>query len=289
MTLVTGAELLAVASEHGFAVPALNLSDYNMMIAAFEVCEEVGSPLMVALGPKEGGWIGEDFIPAILARAHRSSVPTALHWDHGNDLDEVIRAIRLGYTSVMIDASLQPFEKNVEVTAEVVRIARAAGVSVEGELGTIGKTEGADEGGTDDILYTEPDEAVTFAERTGVDSLAIAIGTRHGIYPPDLKPELKLDLLDSIDAAVDVPLVLHGGSNNPDEEIRQACTRGINKVNISSDIKGAFYDGLRETLQDRSIRDPRIVVPPAMECARELVRHKIGLFGSADTLQHYGH
>ncbi|WP_420114989.1 ketose-bisphosphate aldolase [Pseudactinotalea sp.] len=287
MALITGTEILAPASEHGFAVPALNLSDYGMLMAAFEVCEELKSPLMVALGPKDGNWIGPDFIPAVLSRAARSSVPTVLHWDHGNDLGEVVRAIRLGYTSVMIDASLQPFETNIEITSRVVEIAHAAGVSVEGELGTIGKTEGADEGGTDDILYTVPAEAKEFAERTGIDSLAIAIGTRHGIYPKTLIPELKLGLLDEIDAVVGIPLVLHGGSDNPDTEIRDACTRGINKVNISSDVKKAFYRGLREVLQDEKLLDPRLIVPAGMEAAKELVRHKIDLFGSAGTTHHY--
>ncbi len=287
MALITGTEILAPAAQHGYAVPALNLSDFGMLMAAFDVCEELKSPLMVALGPKEGNWIGPDFIPAVRSRAARSSIPSVLHWDHGNDLDEVVRAIQLGYTSVMIDASLLPFEENVATTARVVEIARAAGVSVEGELGTIGKTEGADEGGTDDILYTDPDEAVEFADRTGIDSLAIAIGTRHGIYPASLTPEIKLDLLDRIDAVVDLPLVLHGGSDNPDSEIRDACTRGINKVNISSDLKGAFYDRMRVTLQDTSLRDPRLIVPDAMEAAKELIRHKIDLFGSAGTAHHY--
>lgn len=287
MALITGTQILAPAGEHGYAVPALNLSDFGMLMAAFDVCEELKSPLMVALGPKEGNWIGPDFIPAVVSRAARSSIPAVLHWDHGNDLGEVVRAIRLGYTSVMIDASLLPFEDNVAVTSTVVEVAHAAGVSVEGELGTIGKTEGADEGGTDDILYTEPAEAVEFARRTGVDSLAIAIGTRHGIYPASLKPELKLDLLEQIDAVVDVPLVLHGGSDNPDAEIREACLRGINKVNISSDVKGAFYDGMREVLTDTSLRDPRLIVPVAMERAKDLVRHKIDLFGSAGTAHHY--
>lgn len=287
MTLISGARILAPASEHGFAVPALNLSDFGMLMAAFETCEELKSPLMVALGPKEGTWIGDDFIPAVLRRAERSSIPAVLHWDHGATLAEVVRAIRLGYTSVMIDASLEPFERNVEITSRVVEIAHAAGVSVEGELGTIGKITGADEGGTDDILYTVPAEAKEFAERTGIDSLAIAIGTRHGIYPKTLKPELRLELLDEIDALLDIPLVLHGGSDNPDTEIGEACRRGINKVNISSDIKRAFYTGMRSVLQDHSLLDPRLIVPTAMDAASELVRHKIDLFGSAGTTSYY--
>src|SRR5690606_14311484 len=124
-----------------------------------------------------------------------------------------------GFTSVMIDASLLPFEENVALSRRVAEVAHAVGVSVEAELGTIGKTDGYAEAGTDDIIYTVPADAVRFVEETGVDSLAVAIGTRHGLYPSSLTPELKLDLLDEIDAAVAAPLVLHGGSNNPDDEI----------------------------------------------------------------------
>ena len=142
-----------------------------------------------------------------------------VHLDHGATVGQVLTAIQAGFTSVMIDGSLLTFEDNIAITAKVVAAAHAVGLSVEGELGTIGKTDDEAEAGTDTIIYTKPEEAATFIERTGVDSLAIAIGTCHGIYPSWMKPELKLDLLEQIKAAVSIPLVLHGGSNNPDGEI----------------------------------------------------------------------
>lgn len=285
--LVSGKQILGPAHANGFAVPAFNLSDYGILMAAFEACEEINSPLIVALGPAEGGWIGEDFVPAVLSRARRSSIPTALHWDHGASLQEAVVALRRGYTSVMIDASRETFEANVEVTSRVVEVAHAAGVSVEGEIGTIGTMQASPEGGGEDILYTDPSQASEYVERTGVDSLAIAIGTRHGLYPSDLKPRIRLELLAAIASEVNVPLVLHGGSDNPDHEIAEACKAGINKVNISSDVKAVFFDGMREALRDASLRDPRLIVPIAAARVKELVLHKVGLFGSGDTAHYY--
>ena len=141
----------------------------------------------------------------------------------------------------MIDASSLPFEENVEITKKVCELAHPLGVSVEGELGTIGTTDGDTEGGTEDIIYTKPEDAVRFVEETGCDTLAVAIGTAHGIYPAGMKPELRQDLLSEIKKRVSVPLVLHGGSGHDSGEIAEAVKRGINKINISSDIKDAFY------------------------------------------------
>ncbi|MGO2097741.1 MAG: class II fructose-bisphosphate aldolase, partial [Candidatus Microbacterium stercoravium] len=162
-------------------------------------------------------------------------------------------------------------------TSRAVEIAHAVGVSVEGELGTIGKME-SDDGG---IIYTDPSDAVSFVERTDVDSLAVAIGTRHGIYPSNITPHLKLDLLREIKAAVGIPLVLHGGSNNPDDEIGEAARSGINKINISSDIKVAFFEKIRDVLADRSLREPDAIVPPAIEAMQAVASQKIDLFGAA--------
>ncbi|MGC3954881.1 MAG: ketose-bisphosphate aldolase [Propionicimonas sp.] len=287
MSLVSGTAILEPAREHGFAVPAFNLSDYGMVRAAIDVCEELGSPLMIALGPKEGSWVGPAFIPSVLALAHASSIPIALHWDHGANLGEVVRAIQAGYTSVMIDASRVEYEENIRITSEVVRVAHSAGVSVEAELGTIGATVGADEGGTSDIIYTDPEQAVDFVERTGLDFLAIAIGTRHGTYPATLQPELKLDLLDRIAARATVPLVLHGGSDNPDDEVRAACTRGINKVNISTDLKRAFFDGIGRELAENGGFEPRLVIPAGMATMAAVARQKVEIFGAVDTVGHY--
>lgn len=285
--LVTGDDILKVANAHNFAVPAFNISSYSMLNAVIETCEDQRSPHIIAIHPDELRHIGVDMLPAIIQRAHKSSVPTAIHLDHGASYEQVLLAIQSGFTSVMIDKSLESWDVNVEETRRVVHAAHAVGLSVEAELGTIGKTDGYAETGTNDIVYTDPDDAARFVEETGVDSLAVAIGTRHGLYPDDLQPELKLDLLDEIKAKAGLPLVLHGGSNNPDPEIRQAVTRGINKVNISSDIKVAYFVKMREVLQDLGVREPNVIEPPAEAALRECAAQKIRLFGSHDTLKFF--
>jgi fructose-bisphosphate aldolase class II len=279
--LTTGSEILNVANENGFAVPAFNISSFSMLNAVFEICEEKRSPHIVAIHPDELHHIGVDMLPAIIQKANRSSVPTAIHLDHGATYEQVLLAIQAGFTSVMIDRSRDAWEVNVLETRRVVEAAHAVGLSVEGELGTIGKTDGFAEDGTDDIVYTNPEDASRFIEETGVDSLAVAIGTRHGLYPRELRPELRLDLLKDIKARVGIPLVLHGGSNNPDEEVGIAARTGINKINISSDIKAAYFRRMREVLQDRDLREPNMIEPSCQESLRECAGQKIDLFGSA--------
>ncbi|GAB2622270.1 ketose-bisphosphate aldolase [Pseudactinotalea suaedae] len=279
--LLSGDQVLKVAAEGNFAVPAFNISDYSMMNAVFEVCEEKQAPHIIAIHPDEVRHIGRYVLPAIIDRARTSSVPTAIHWDHGATFEQALTAIQYGFTSVMIDASLLPFDENVALSRRVAEVAHAVGVSVEAELGTIGKTDGYAESGTDDIIYTVPADAARFVEETGVDSLAVAIGTRHGLYPSSLTPELKLDLLDEIDAVVSAPLVLHGGSNNPDDEIAQACRRGINKVNISSDIKVAYYSRMREVLGDEGLREPNAIQPSCEAALQVVAAQKIDMFGAA--------
>lgn len=279
--LVDGKTILDVANTHNFAVPAFNISDWAMFKGIAEVSEEKGAPLIVAIHPDEVSHITTDLIPAIAARAHRSSVPMAIHWDHGGSYEQVLTAIQAGFTSVMIDGSMLPFEDNIAISKKVVESAHAVGISVEGELGTIGKTDSEAEYGTDAIIYTVPDDAVSFVERTGVDSLAIAIGTYHGLYPATLKPELKLDLLEEIKAKIGIPLVLHGGSNNPDDEIARAVKLGINKINISSDIKVAYHAKMREVLADMSLREPNSIQPPCIDAMKATAAQKIDLFDAA--------
>jgi fructose-bisphosphate aldolase class II len=278
--LVNGVNLLQVARENQFAVPAFNLSDFSMMKGIFEICEETNAPLIVAIHPDEVAHVGQDFLPAVISAAHRSPVPVAIHWDHGASYEEVLRAIQLGFTSVMIDKSLTPFDENVTVTKRVVETAHAVGLSVEAELGTIGKADDEAEAGTDSIIYTDPEDAVRFVEQTGVDSLAVAIGTCHGLYPDWMKPEIKLDLLEQIEAKVSVPLVLHGGSGNPDEEIAKSVARGIAKINISSDIKVAYHDRMREVLADPKLREPLSIQPEAVKAMKAAAAHKIQLFNA---------
>jgi fructose-bisphosphate aldolase class II len=279
--LTTGKAILDVANEHNFAVPAFNISDYAMFNGIVDISEEKDAPLILGIHPDEVRHLGPDMITAVTQRAHRSSVPIAIHWDHGASYAEILTAIRIGFTSVMIDGSMLPFADNIALTRKVVETAHAVGLSVEGELGTIGATDGEAEEGAEAIIYTDPDDAVTFVRETGVDSLAVAIGTYHGIYPPTLKPELKLHLLKEIKERVEIPLVLHGGSNNPDDEIAQATKLGINKVNISSDIKVAYHMKMREVLADERLREPLTIQPPCIEAMKAVAGHKIDLFDAA--------
>jgi len=284
--LMNGKDLLAVANEHNFAIPAFNVSDYAMMNGLFEISEQKNSPMIVAIHPDEVSHLGVEVVLAIRERAHKSSVPVAIHWDHGGSYEEMLTAIQAGFTSVMIDKSMLPFEENVAITKRVVETAHDVGLSVEGELGTIGKLdEEAEEGG--EIIYTVPSEAVEFVERTGVDSLAIAIGTSHGLYPKNIAPKLRIDLLKEIKALLPIPIVLHGGSNNPDSEIAEAVKYGVNKINISSDIKAAYHDEIRVQLANKGLREPNTIQPPAIAAMQKVAAQKINLFEAAGKAELY--
>lgn len=278
-------ELLAVANKHNFAVPAFNISDYNMFNGIIEAAEEKKAPVIIAIHPDELSHTSTEMVKGIIDRINKSSVPAVIHLDHGASYEQVITAIQAGFTSVMIDASSQPYEGNVATCQKVVEAAHAVNVSVEGELGTIGNTDSVETTAPDEILYTDPEQAKDFIEKTGIDCLAVAIGTCHGIYPKDKKPELRIDILDEIKKIVDAPLVLHGGSSNKDSEIAKSVEHGINKINISSDIKVVYYDKMREVLKDASLREPNQIQPPCMAAMKEVAYQKIDLFqatGKAD-------
>lgn len=270
-------ELLAAANKNNFAVPAFNISSYAMFNGIMEASEEKKAPVIIAIHPDELSHIGVDVIKAIRERAFKASVPVCIHLDHGASFEQVILAIQSGYTSVMIDGSSLPFEENIEICKRVVETAHSVGVSVEGELGTIGTTDSV-EVTTTEIIYTKPDDAVKFVAETNVDTLAIAIGTSHGLYPKGMKPKLELDLLKEIKSKVSIPLVLHGGSNNSDSEIGKAVALGVNKINISSDIKAAYYDKMREVLRDLSLREPNMIEPECIKAMKQVAYHKIELF-----------
>jgi len=279
-------DLLAVANRENFAVPAFNIGTGQILNGVMDKCEELKAPVILAIHPSELEFQGDSFLKMCIDRASGSSIPVCIHLDHSG-WGPIVRAVRAGFTSVMIDASSLPFEENAAITKKVCELAHPLGVSVEGELGTIGTTDGDTEGGTEDIIYTKPEDAVRFVEETGCDTLAIAIGTAHGIYPAGMKPELKQDLLSEIKSKVPVPLVLHGGSGNEDAEIAEAVKRGINKINISSDIKDAFYQELRKTLQDPKIREPFELYPASVRAMNEVVEHKIRLFNDDDKVKYY--
>lgn len=287
--LINMENLLSVANEHKFAVPAFNISSLPMLKGVIDTCEKENSPVIIAIHPDELAYVGDSFVETIKDMAQDTNIPVVLHLDHGSTIEQILRAIRDGFTSVMIDASLMDIEDNIEITKKVVSIAHPLKVSVEAELGTIGDIgdEGDTEGGTEDIIFTQPEDCEYFIEETDVDSLAIAIGTAHGIYPEGFDPHLKLDLLSEIKESVSIPLVLHGGSSNPDEEIAEAVKIGINKINISSDIKSAFFKECRKILENEHVREPNVIYPRCIGKMNEVVTEKVTLFNSKDKVKYY--
>lgn len=274
-------QMLEVAKKNHFAVGAYNVSESNLFRTVVEAAEENDSPAIIAVHPTELAYCKDDFVKYMLARIGNSPVPFVLHMDHGDSIESIMRAVHVGFSSVMIDASLEPFDENVRKTAEVVRYCHMLDVSVEGELGTIGQTGETVEGGMTEVKYTDPADAKNFVERTGVDTLAVAIGTCHGLYPKNVTPKLRMDVLQSIKDVVDIPLVLHGGSGNPDSEIAEAVKIGIQKVNISSDYKSAFFAKAREVLaRPNSGWDPNNLFPECIEAGKEVITHKMDLFNS---------
>ncbi|EAD5204114.1 ketose-bisphosphate aldolase [Listeria monocytogenes] len=285
--LVNMKQLLEVAKENKFAVGAFNVADSNFLRVVVEEAEKNNAPAIIAVHPTELDFTKDDFFQYVLARIKNSPVPFVLHLDHGDNMGDVMRAVRCGFSSVMIDGSLLPFEENIRVTKEVVDVCHKLGVSVEGELGTIGKTGNSNEGGVSEIIYTKPEEAEEYISRTGVDTLAVAIGTAHGIYPKDKEPKLRLDILKEIKDLVNIPLVLHGGSANPDAEIAAAVEIGIQKVNISSDYKYAFYKKCREILSTTELWDANAIYPDCIDAAKEVVKYKMELFESIGQVEKY--
>lgn len=275
-------QLLKVAKDNHFAVGAFNVADSNFLRVVVEAAEENNSPAIIAVHPTELDFTKDSFFSYVLDRIKSSKVPFVLHMDHGDTLENILRAIHCGFSSVMIDGSLLPFEDNIKLTKSIVDICSLLNVSVEGELGTIGNTGTTIEGGVSEIKYVDPDEVEEFISRTGVDTLAVAIGTAHGIYPKNVKPKLQMSLLEEIVSRVETPLVLHGGSANPDEEIARAVEIGIQKVNISSDYKYAFYKKCRQILAETELWDPNGIYPECIEEAKKVVKFKMSLFNSID-------
>ena len=281
-------DLLTVAQKNHFAVPAFNIGSDQLLKAVMKTVKEMKSPVILEMSPDEFNFVGYAQIQAMLYEAAHTDVPVCIHLDHGDSYETVVRAIQAGMTSVMIDASKLPYEENVAITKKVVETAHIANVSVESELGTIGTTGNSIEGGTEGVIYTVPEEAKQFIEDTGIDTFACAIGTAHGIYPKDMKPKLRIDILKDITDQVSVPLVLHGGSSNKDEEIAEAVKNGICKINISSDIKVAFYKQARKTLNENlGYREPLEIYPAAMEACGKVCADKIRLFNSQDKVKCY--
>lgn len=285
--LYTMKDLLVVGKEHQFAVPAFNICSFDMLKAIMEEVEANNAPVILEIHPDEIEYLGDNFVATVREYAHKSKVPVVIHMDHGGTIKDVMRAIRNGYTSVMIDASRASYEGNVALTKQVVELAHKVGVSVEAELGTIGNN-GSAEGGADTIIYTDPDQAEDFVQRTGIDTLAVAIGTAHGLYPKDKKPELNMPLLKELNKRLDIPFVLHGGSGNPDKEVSESVQYGVRKVNLSSDLKSVFFEEVRRVLVDNpAMYEPNQVYPSANEKVKEVVRHKLHILNTTGQRDKY--
>lgn len=273
--LYTMKDLLKVAKENHFAVPAFNICSYDMLKAIMEEVEAQNAPVILEIHPVEIEYLGDNFVATVREYALRSKVPVVIHLDHGGSVYDVMRAIKNGYTSVMIDASALPYEENIALTKKVVEIAHDVNVSVEAELGCIGNNNSF-EGTSTGVVYTDPDQAVDFVEKTGIDTLAVAIGTAHGLYPKNMTPKLNIDLLKVLESRIGIPFVLHGGSGNPDAEVNESVHHGVCKVNLSSDLKSVFFANLREFLNENPhMYEPGDIYPGRNEAVKEVVRHKL--------------
>lgn len=278
MPLVTLTEVLREADAGGYAVGAFNCNNMEIVQGIVSAAEAEATPVIIQASQGAIKYAGLDYITALVkVAAARTTVPVVLHLDHGTDFNQILRCLRAGFSSVMIDASKYPLQKNIELTRRVVEIAHAMGASVEGELGRIGGTEDQVSVSAREATMTDPEEARLFAEETGVDALAVAIGTAHGRYQG--APELDFERLEAIARAVPVPLVLHGSSGVPDDHIRRAVKLGVRKINIDTDIRIAFVEAVRHFLQEVPEEiDPRKVLGPAREAITGVIRHKIRVF-----------
>lgn len=280
MSFVGVSELLRDAENGGYAVGAFNCNNMEIVQAIIAAAEAEKAPVILQASQGAIKYAGIDYIVAMARLAAESTrVPVALHLDHGTSFAQVVQCIRAGFSSVMIDGSKLPLEENIELTKRVLEMARAVGVSVEAELGKIGGTEDDIVVSEREAFFTDPEDAGVFVRETGVDFLAVAIGTAHGQYKGI--PELDLPRLEKIKSVVKIPIVLHGSSGVPDDAIREAIRRGVRKVNIDTNIREAFTEAARKVLDANANEiDPRKVLGPAREAATAIIREKIRIFGS---------
>ena len=275
--LVTSKEVLHDARANRYAVPAFDCVEDVMVRAVLETAEAHRAPVFImCLEPdiEGGGWYYLSGLVKAVADYHK--IPVVLHFDHADRLDSIQKAVDLGFTSVMIDGSKLPFDENVRVTRAAVEIAHPRGVSVEGELGHVGGADLDDTIHAENVL-TEPDEVARFVEQTGVDALAVSIGTAHGVYQS--LPTLNIGRLEELDAASPVPLVLHGGSGTPANQIQDAVRHGICKLNVYADNRMAMARGLERAYKSQQRPDPlpRDVFGPIKDEIAGVVKEKIEL------------
>ena len=275
--LVNLNEVLKKAQKGKYAVGLFNTTDTDMLQAVIEAAEESNSPVILGTAEVLLPYGELKLIaPSVIAAAMRASVPVVVHYDHGLTFERCLEALQLGFSSVMFDGSAKAYGQNIEETKEIVKIAHAFGASVEGEIGHVGEAAQGDE--SLENMYTTVAEAKEYLENTGVDALAVAIGSAHGVYKK--KPKLNIERLKEIAGAVSVPLVLHGGSGLSDDDFKNTIRNGIAKVNIFTDLclagELAMKDGAEKKLGYLETRNLKV------EYIKEAVKHKMSLFGSVN-------
>lgn len=276
MPFVTTTEMLKKAQKEGYAVGAFNAENLEMAQAIVNAAEAENAPVMIQTTPGTLKYAGPKCFAGIVSRLARDAkVPVALHLDHGNSYELAVECAREGYTSLMIDGSKLPFDGNVTLTRRVV--AMACGLPVEAELGTVG---GKEDGMEAKPQYTDPAEAEDFVKQTGISSFAVAIGTAHGVYKGE--PKLDLDRLSAVRERVDIPLVLHGTSGVPEDQVRECIRRGICKVNYATDLRIAFTAGVKKAIEENPAAfDPKKYLAVGRQAVQDRVQELIRLLGSS--------
>lgn len=275
---ITLKEATRRAEELNYTVGAFNAHNLEMLPDMIRAAKEQGAPIIIQTSIDTAKYVGhENFVAVCKSMATTEMVDVVLHLDHARDFNDIKEAIDKGYTSVMYDGSHLPFKENIMKTRAVVDYAHKHGVSVEGELGTIGGTEEGIHVDEDKKVYTDPRDAAEFVRATGVDALAIAIGTNHGQYKS--KTEVNIPLLKEINAAVDVPLVIHGGTGVKEEDIHELIDNGIRKFNVGTELLVTWTQTAKETFKETKVsKSLRHNIIPCNEAVKEIVKHKIGIF-----------
>lgn len=277
MALVNSKELLKKAREDGYAVPQFNASNLEIILGIIKSAEALKSPVIIGTSGNEIKHSSEKYLVGMVKVAAEADIPVALNLDHGKSLEQIERCVSTGYTSCHLDGSELSYEENIELTKKAAEICHSKNVQIEGELGKVPTPKEDGSGGETDL--TDPSKVFDFVQKTGIDSLAISVGTAHGPYKGESKIDFKL--LEEIAEKTEIPLVLHGASMVPDEDIRSAISLGISKININTELRKAFVDAVKDHLEENpNEKVPHKMLDKAIENISVICEDKIRLFGS---------
>jgi tagatose 1,6-diphosphate aldolase GatY/KbaY len=280
MSLVSSYKMLLDARKNGYAVPAFNTENMEMVQAIIEAGKEVSSPVIIQTTSSTLKYAdAATFFSIAKSLADKTDIPIAIHLDHGNSFEICRYCIDCGYTSIMIDGSKLPFDENVELSKKVVEIAKTKNLPVEAELGAVGGKEDEHSVSKKDAFFTNPKEAVDFVQKTGIQSLAIAIGTTHGHYKEP--PKLDFERLAEIAKIISIPLVLHGTSGVADDDVLKCIDLGISKVNYATELRDVYTKGVRKVLEDKEVFDPKSYGKAGRQNVKELAIYRMKLCKSA--------